>query len=165
MRRRDERFAEQDKHLAKPDPLHDKTRQPTKPRLFGSEDFMIAPDQSHATCPAGKRLHRNGKDCTIGGYAAIKFRAPEAACQGCPLRTKCLRKPQTTRSRQVAVLTRKAEPTHSQRMRERIDSAWGREQYGCNDPAVPAQVRPLKHTLERVSSCPVPDAGAGGCRS
>ena len=25
MRRRDERFAEQDKHLAKPDPLHDKT--------------------------------------------------------------------------------------------------------------------------------------------
>ena len=27
MRRRDERFAEQDKHLAKPDPLHDKTRQ------------------------------------------------------------------------------------------------------------------------------------------
>jgi hypothetical protein len=130
MRRRDERFAEQDKHLAKPDPLHDKTRQPTKPRLFGSADFIIAPDQSHATCPAGKRLHRNGKDCTIGGYAAIKFRAPEAACQGCPLRTKCLRKPQTTRSRQVAVLTRKAEPTHSQRMRERIDSAWGREQYG-----------------------------------
>lgn len=130
MRRRDERFAEQDKHLAKPDPLHDKTRQPTKPRLFGSEDFIIAPDQSYAICPAGKRLHRNGKDCTIGGYAAIKFRAPEAACQGCPLRTTCLRKPETTSSRQVAVLTRKAEPTHSQRMRERIDSAWGREQYG-----------------------------------
>ncbi|MGN6655173.1 MAG: hypothetical protein ACTHJ9_07515, partial [Rhodanobacter sp.] len=48
--------------------------------------------------------------------------------QGCPLRTKCLRKPETTRSRQVAVLTRKAEPTHSQRMRERIDSAWGRDE-------------------------------------
>jgi hypothetical protein len=100
------------------------------PRLFGREDFIIAPGQSYATCPAGKRLHRNGKDCTIGGYAAIKLRASEAACKGCPLRTKCLRNPQTTRSRQVAVLTRKAEPTHSQRMRERIDSAWGREQYG-----------------------------------
>jgi len=87
MRRRDERFAEQDKYLAKPDPLHDKTRKPTKPRLFGSEDFIIAPDQSYATCPAGKRLHRNGKDCTIGGYAAIKFRAPDAACKGCPTRS------------------------------------------------------------------------------
>jgi transposase len=130
MRRRDERFAEQDKHLAKPDPLHDKTRKPTKPRLFGSEDFVIAPDQSYAICPAGQHLHRNGKDCTIGGYAAIKFRAPDTACKDCPLRTKCLRTPHTTRSRQLAVLTRKAEPTHSQRMRERIDSAWGREQYG-----------------------------------
>jgi hypothetical protein len=110
--------------------LHDKTRQSGKQRLFGSSDFIIAPDQSHAICPAGQRLHRNGKDCIIGGYTAIKFRAPAAACKGCPLRTKCLRKPQSTRSRQVAVLTRKAGETHSQRMRERIDSAWGREQYG-----------------------------------
>jgi len=130
MRRRDERFADQDKHLAKPDPLHDKTRPSAKARLFGSSDFIIAPDQSHAICPAGQRLYRNGKDCTIGGYAAIKFRAPEAACKDCPLRTKCLRKPHTTRSRQIAVLTRKTEDTHTQRMRERIDSAWGREQYG-----------------------------------
>jgi transposase len=130
MRRRDERFAEQDRHLAKPDPLYDKSRKPTKPSLFGMENFMVAADLSYAVCPAGQRLHRNGKDCTIGGYAAIKFRAPEAACKGCPLRTKCLRKPDTTRSRQVAVLTRKSTPTHSQRMRKRIDSAWGREQYG-----------------------------------
>lgn len=130
MRRRDERFSEQDKHLAKPDPLHDKSGKPTKPRVFGREDFIIAADLSHAVCPSGQRLHRNGKDCTIGGYAAIKFRAPETACKDCPLRTKCLRKPNTTRSRQVAVLTRKTTPTHSQRMRERIDSAWGREQYG-----------------------------------
>lgn len=130
MRRRDERFAGQDKHQAKPDPLHDKTRRSGTSRVFGRDDFIIAPDHSYATCPAGQRLHRNGRDCTIRGYAAIKFRAPDAACKACPLRTQCLRSPQTTRSRQVAVLTRKAEPTHSQRMRERIDSAWGREQYG-----------------------------------
>lgn len=130
MRRRDERFAEQDKNRAQPDPLHDKTRTSGKPRLFGSSDFVIAPDQSHAVCPAGQRLHRTGKDCTIGGYAASKFRAADGACKDCPLRAPCLRKPQTTRSRQLAVLTRKTEQTHSQRMRERIDSGWGREQYG-----------------------------------
>ncbi|MCP1375902.1 IS1182 family transposase [Dyella lutea] len=129
MRQRDERFAGQDRHRTKPDPLHDKSRTPKKPRLFGRDDFIIAPDQSHAICPAGQRLYRNGKDCTIGGYAAIKFRGSPSTCQDCPLRAQCLRKPATTPSRQVAVLTRKAEATHSQRMRERIDSALGREQY------------------------------------
>ena len=130
MRGRDERFAQQDKHLVKPDPLHDKTRQKAKTKVFGSSDFLVAPDQSYAMCPAGQRLHSNGNDCTIGGYAAIMFRAPDSACKGCPLRTQCLRKPHSIRSRQVAVLTRKAEATHSQRMRERIDSARGRQQYG-----------------------------------
>jgi hypothetical protein len=62
MRRRDERFVEQEQHLAKPEPLHDKSHKPAKTSLFGSADFIIAPDQSYATCPAGKRLHRNGKD-------------------------------------------------------------------------------------------------------
>src|SRR3546814_5885172 len=31
----------------------------------------------------------------------------------------------------------------------------------CNDPAVSAQVRPLKHRPRRVSSCTAPDVGAG----
>src|SRR5690606_24733591 len=35
----------------------------------------------------------------------------------------------------------------------------------CNDPALPAQVRPLKHKPRRGSSCPAPGAGAGGCRT
>ena len=35
----------------------------------------------------------------------------------------------------------------------------------CNDPAVSAQVRPLRHTPQRVSSCPAPDVDAGGCRT
>jgi hypothetical protein len=35
----------------------------------------------------------------------------------------------------------------------------------CNDPAVPAQVRPLTQKPQRVSSCPAPDADAGGCRT
>ena len=35
----------------------------------------------------------------------------------------------------------------------------------CNDPALSAQVRPLKHTPRRGFSCPAPDAGAGGCRT
>ncbi len=130
MRKRDERLADQDKHTAKPDPLHDKSGMTNAPKVFAARDFTIAADHSHATCPAGKTLHRNGKDCTIGGYRAIKFRAPIAACKACPLRSKCLRKPDTTPARQVALLIRKQPATHTQRMRARIDSDAGRQQYG-----------------------------------
>ena len=145
MRRRDERFADQARHLEKPDPLYDKSRTPKKPTVFGAERFVVADDQSHATCPAGKTLHRNGKDCTLGGYTAIKFRAPVSACMDCALRTQCLRKPETTPSRQVAVLTRKTVITHTQRMRERIDSAAGREQYGQRFATVEPVFGNLRH--------------------
>jgi len=130
MRRRDERYAGQGRHAVKPDPLHDKSATPRKRKVFAAGDFVIAGDQSHAICPAGQRLYRNGKDCTVGDYQAVKFRAPTGACSGCSLREQCLRNPQTSRSRQVAVLTRKLRVNYSERMRERIDSAEGRERYG-----------------------------------
>jgi transposase len=129
MRQRDERFADQAKHTDQRSPLHNKSRLPNKSAVFGSDRFVIAQDQTHAICPSGKKLYRNGKDCKIGSYTAIKFRAPASACKGCALRTQCLRKPDTTPSRQLAVLTRKTDPTHTQRMRERIDSQEGRALY------------------------------------
>lgn len=130
MRRRDPRFADRGKHIAKPDALYDKSSKPTS-QVFGADRFIVAEDGSHAICPAGQRLHRNGKDCTIGDYHATKFRAPIGACTNCALRAQCLRRP-TTRARQVSVLTRKAhnKHPHTQRMRERIDSEDGRGQYG-----------------------------------
>lgn len=130
MRQRDERFADQGKHTSKPHPLHDKSGK-AKPRsVFSDGDFVVAEDHAYATCPAGKRLYRNGKECNIGGYAAVKFRAPISACKDCALRAQCLRKPDTSKVRQVAVLTRKEMATHTHAMRERIDSDEGRQQYG-----------------------------------
>jgi hypothetical protein len=130
MRKRDERFADRAKHTQKPSPLHDKSKQTKKPALFGSDRFAIAEDMSHAICPAGRTLPRNGKAYTLGDYTAIKFKAAAATCKACALRPRCLRKPATTPSRQVAVLTRIPKETHTQRMRERIDSPQGRAQYG-----------------------------------
>lgn len=130
MRRRDERFADQAKHTAKPDALYDKSAKPKPRAVFGTDDFVIAEDQSHAICPAGKRLYRSGAHCHVGDYTAIKFRAPITACKDCPLRAQCLRTPEKTKVRQVAVLTRSVSKTHTQAMRERIDSPLGRQQYG-----------------------------------
>jgi hypothetical protein len=145
MRKRDERFADQGKHSAKPDPLHDKASKKKRPARFTPSDFRIADDHSHATCPAGKRLYRNGRDCTIRGYRAIKFRAPISTCAGCPLRARCLRKPDTTPARQVALLIRKTEATHTQRMRERIDSPQGRRRYGRRFATVEPVFGNLRH--------------------
>lgn len=130
MRQRDERLAERARHTAKPDPLHDKSGRRKPAALFVASDFTFAPDHSHAICPAGKKLHRNGRDCTIGGYHAIKFRAPVTACSQCPLRARCLRNANTKGTRQVALLTRKVSASHTERMRTRIDSEAGRRQYG-----------------------------------
>jgi transposase len=145
MRQRDERLADQGKHAAKPDPLHDKSRARKKPRVFAASDFRIADDHSHAICPAGKALHRNGRDCTIGGYHAIKFRAPVSACAPCPLRAQCLRKPDTTPMRQVALLIRKHPNEHTHRMRARIDSEVGRRLYGQRFATVEPVFGNLRH--------------------
>jgi transposase len=144
MRHRDERLAGQGKHTAKPDPLHDKSGKKAS-SVFSSRDFTIADDHSQAICPAGKTLHRNGGDCTIGGYRAIKFRAPITACAACTLRKQCLRKPDSTPSRQVALLFRKQATTHTQRMRERIDSEQGRRRYGQRFATVEPVFGNLRH--------------------
>lgn len=145
MRRRDERFAEQAKHTTKPNPLHDKSTKAKTSSVFAAERFTVAEDHSHAICPAGQRLYRNGKGCTVGSYTAIKFRAPQSACTHCNLRKQCLRKPDTTKARQVAVLTRKATQTHTERMRQRIDSEQGRERYGQRFATVEPVFGNLRH--------------------
>lgn len=49
-------------------------------------DFNEADDRSHCLCPAGKRLYRNGGECTINGYAATKYSGAERDCVPCAKR-------------------------------------------------------------------------------
>lgn len=145
MRQRDERFGDRAKHQAKPDPLHDKSARKSRSGLFVSSDFRIADDLSHAVCPAGQSLHRNGKACTVGVYRAVKFRAPVSACANCALRAQCLRKPETTPARQLAILTRRHTASHTKRMRERIDSVEGRATYSMRMATVEPVFANLRH--------------------
>ena len=63
------------------------------------------------------------KAVLLGVDLLADFQASESACRDCALRAQCLRKPDTTKTRQVAVLTRRSSDTHTQNMRARIDSA------------------------------------------
>lgn len=129
-RKRDARYADQARHQDKPDPLWNKRPASNKPKLFGPQDFRPADDFSHCVCPAGKQLYRNGANCNVGGYKAIKFTGAKRDCEHCPLRSQCLRNPNQTTVRQVAIFLGKhdsAQESALDRMKRKIDSASGRE--------------------------------------
>jgi transposase len=131
MRSRDERFAEQDKHKAKPDPLHDKNSKPRQATRYQPKDFDYDADKGTCFCPAGKQLYSDGSHCIINSYLAVRFKGALRDCGNCLLRDKCLQKPEITKTRQVTFLKGKAAGvSFTDRMKQRIDSPEGRAKYG-----------------------------------
>lgn len=128
-RSRDERYAGQEAHQAKPDPLWDKRAKPEKATRFKPEDFQFDPQARTCVCPAGKRLYGNGSQCGVNGFLAIKFRGSQQDCVPCALRERCLRTPEKTKTRQVAFFLGRApgHETHTDKMKAKIDSPRGRE--------------------------------------
>jgi transposase len=132
-RKRDERFAHQQPHRDKPDALWDKTPKSDKPKLFGPKDFHPAQDLSHCICPAGKRLYRNGQHRDLNGFQAVHFTGAKRDCSACALRTQCLRKPDITVVRQVAVFVGRTpgKPERAlERMKRKIDTEQGKQMIG-----------------------------------
>jgi hypothetical protein len=127
-RQRDERYAEQDRHKAKPDPLHDKRPKTDKPNRFKPKDFQFDAEQKTRACPAGKSLYGNGGHRTIDGYRAIQFQGAKQDCEPCPLRARCRKHPDQTPTRQVAFFLGKApgHESHIDRMKTKIDSDLGK---------------------------------------
>lgn len=127
-RKRDERYAGQERHTEKPDPLWDKSPKPVSSRCYTPAHFQFDPVQQTCICPAGKQLYGNGSNCTLKGQAAIKFKGALRDCLGCLQRKQCLRTPDKTAARQVAFILPNPEQDNSLiRMRRRIDSPTGRE--------------------------------------
>ena len=132
MRKRDERFADQDQHKAKPDPLWDKTAAKKKEKLFGPDDFTYDEEAKVCIGPAGEFLYPNGSNVVIQGKPGVKFTGAKRVCGPCPLRDQCLRHPERTAVRQVVffkTLLHKPD-SHSARMKRSIDSPDGRMRYG-----------------------------------
>jgi transposase len=133
MRKRDERFATQARHKAKPDPLYNKSAKAKKASKYRPEDFTYDPQAHSCVCPAGKFLYRHGKHCIINGFVSVRFQGAQRDCLPCAHRDRCLRTPAKTQTRQVAFFQGKATTTpesHTDRMKKRIDSPEGRARYG-----------------------------------
>jgi transposase len=133
MRKRDERFKDQAKYKAQPDPLYDKAHPKKTAGHYRPKDFDYDTDAGTCVCPAGRPLYQNGANCNHNGHLAVKFQGALRDCGPCTLRDKCLRKPETTKTRQVSFFYGKASGTtlnYSDLMKRAIDSERGRALYG-----------------------------------
>ncbi|MGH8167558.1 MAG: IS1182 family transposase [Woeseiaceae bacterium] len=129
MRQRDPRFQDVEKYKARS--REEKRQREGRAGRFTNKDFRYDPVKGTCICPAGKSLYSNGSNVFFNDYAAVKFRAPKSACRDCELRSRCLKFPDRTPTRQVAFFsgkTRKPE-TFTQVMKRKIDSALGRSVY------------------------------------
>jgi transposase len=148
FRQRDPRFESAERH--KPTRPDEPFAKPAPERiLFQPSDFRPADDMSHCICPAGQRLHRNGKHVVIDGRVGTKFKGSHRSCRDCPLRAQCLRHPDRTPYRQV-VFFRGIEPgrpeKHLDRMKRKIDSEVGRYRYSRRLGIIEPIFGNLRHT-------------------
>jgi len=133
MRKRDERFKDQEKYKSLPDPLYDKAHPKKNAKTYRPSDFTHDPDTGMCICPAGKTLYQNGSNCVHNGYVSTKFSGTLRDCIPCDRRAKCLRKPDKTKVRQVSFFRGKADSTqvsYTDLMKRAIDSPEGKSLYG-----------------------------------
>ena len=133
MRKRDERFKDQARYKATPDPLYDKAHPKKTAKTYRPSDFTYDPDVGTCVCPAGKSLYQNGANCQHNGRLAVKFQGALRDCLPCTQRDQCLRKPETTKTRQVCFFREKAsdgKTRYTDLMKQAIDSERGRVLYG-----------------------------------
>lgn len=128
FRKRDPRFENADRFK----PEKELTQAQKQAAMFTPADFKVAQDLSHAICPAGKRMYRNGHARNLQGFQGLKFTGAKRDCEHCPLRHKCLRDPSKTLVRQFTHFQGRsalAPETFTEKMKQRIDSEEGRYQY------------------------------------
>jgi transposase len=148
MRKRDERFKDQAKYKAQPDPLYDKAHPKKSAGHYRPKDFDYDAAAGTCLCPAGKSLYQNGANCHHNGHLAVKFQGALRDCVPCMQRDKCLRKPDTTQARQVSFFRGKApggKASYTDLMRRAIDSERGRALYGGRFATVEPVFGNLRH--------------------
>lgn len=133
--------------LMRPDLLHNKRKPDGKVPLYRPQDFAYDPAAGTCICPAGQSLYSNGRHCTNSGRTHHKFQGSQAQCGPYPHRSRCLRKPEKTKTRQVAFFApRQASPLkHTEAMKARIDSEEGRRRYGQRFATVEPVFGNLRH--------------------
>ena len=125
FRKRDPRFAEQERFQ---DGLHGRQRPAAKPSLFTASDFSFDPSKQVYRCPQGKELTCHARNQTNRYRTYDIYHARPEDCTGCPLRTRCLSKPTTSR-RYLSAPVQTQPLNLIDEMKAKIDSEEGKRIY------------------------------------
>jgi len=125
FRKRDPRFADQERFK---DGLHPRQRPDAKPRLFTVSDFSFDPDKQVYRCPQGKELTCHARNQINRHRTYDIYHARPQDCAACPVKTRCLSKPTTSR-RYLSVPVDTQPPNLIDEMKARIDSEEGKRIY------------------------------------
>ena len=92
-------------------------------------------------------MYSSGSACKINGRIAHKYKGTKAGCGSCELRAQCLRHPEHTQVRQVAMFARGQPGAHAatELMKRAIDSARGRQIYSQRIATVEPVFANLRH--------------------
>lgn len=127
MRKRDPRFAEAQRHI---DPREVRHQQKQRDARFQLSDFSYDVERGTCYCPEGHRL-TGPSQVAPNGYEGVRFQGRKQLCDPCPSRDQCLRDPAQSKYRQVVFFSGATQQVkYAQLMRQKIDSAEGRRQYG-----------------------------------
>lgn len=128
MRQRDPRFAEAARHM---DPRDQGKQQKRRDARFQLSDFRYDAERGTCHCPEGHRLAGPSR-VAPNGYEGVRFQGRKQICEPCPSRAQCLRDPDQSKYRQVVFFSGETETVkYARLMQEKIDSAEGRQAYGC----------------------------------
>jgi transposase len=125
FRKRDERFAEQDRFK---DGLHPRQLQASKTRKFTAADFSFDASKQTYLCPQGKELTCRARNQRNRYRLYNIYHARQEDCAGCPLRLRCLSKPDTP-FRYLSIRVADQTPNLIDEMKAKIDTPEGKQIY------------------------------------
>jgi hypothetical protein len=124
FRKRDARFANQPRFQ---DGLHGRRRPEARPSLFTPADFSYDESKQVYLCPNGKELRCHARNQSNRFRTYDVYQARTQDCAACPLRSRCLSKP--TSSRRYLSVPVDQQPNLIDQMKARIDTQEGRRIY------------------------------------
>lgn len=124
FRQRDHRFDTAKRH----DKPIDRKKTTKKRKYFAVEDFRYDEQKRTLICPNGKEMYIANSNYAYKGSKAIAYICRRKDIKECPLKSNCVWNP-NARGRQVHIFYERTSNHLLQKMRDKIDSAYGKYIY------------------------------------
>ncbi|MEO5887322.1 MAG: transposase [Anaerolineales bacterium] len=149
FRKRDPRFADQQRFQ---EGVHGRQRPAAKPSQFSASDFSFDANKQVYLCPQGKELTCHARNQTNRFRIYDLYRARAQDCAVCPLRSRCLSQPTTSR-RYLSVPVATQPPNLIDEMKAKIDTEQAKQIYARRPGIVELVVEPVETRSLPTSVC------------